>query len=59
LKGKPNFGAHATDGKKETCIKRRKINMQEENKRGAQVVKPNHDRVRVFYKDCKGYKPVK
>jgi hypothetical protein len=28
---RPNFGARATTGKKETCRKRRKSNMQEEN----------------------------
>jgi hypothetical protein len=30
-KGRPNFGARATGGKKEACRKRRKNNMQEEN----------------------------
>jgi hypothetical protein len=49
-KGRPNFGARTTGGKKETCRKRRKRNMQEEKKHGAQEDKPNHDRVRVFDK---------
>jgi hypothetical protein len=31
--------------------------MQEENKRGVQAGKPNHDRVRVFDKYCSDYKP--
>jgi hypothetical protein len=26
---------------------------------GEEAGKPNHDRVRVFDKDCNGYKPVK
>jgi hypothetical protein len=36
---------------KATC--KRKSNMCEK------AGKPNHDRVRVFDKDCNGYKPVK
>jgi hypothetical protein len=58
-KERPNFGAHATRGKKATCRKRRKSNIQGEKKRGVQVDKPNHDRVRVFDKDCNRYKPKK
>jgi hypothetical protein len=45
--------------RKTTCIKRRKSNMQEENPCGKEAGKPNHDRVRVFVKDCNGYKPIK
>lgn len=33
--------------------------MQEEEKCGKKAGKPNHDMVRVFVKDCNGYKPVK
>jgi hypothetical protein len=44
---------------KEACRKRRKSSMQEEKKRGEEADKPNHNRVRVFDKDCNGYKPVK
>jgi hypothetical protein len=47
------------DDKKEACRKRRKISMQEEKKCGAQADKTNHNRVRVFYKDCNRYNPVK
>jgi hypothetical protein len=32
--------------------------MQEENPRGEEAGKPNHDRVRVFIKDRNGYKPI-
>jgi hypothetical protein len=31
---RPNFGARATSGKKEACIKRRKRNMQEKKQCG-------------------------
>jgi hypothetical protein len=55
--GRPNFGARATGDKKAADRKRRKNNMQEENKCGAHEDKPNHDRVRVFDKDCNGYNP--
>jgi hypothetical protein len=37
---------------------KRKNNMQEEKQRGEKVGNPNHDRVRVFDKDCNGYKLV-
>jgi hypothetical protein len=33
-KGRPNFGARTTGGKKATCIKRRKSSMHEEKKNG-------------------------
>jgi hypothetical protein len=33
--------------------------MQEENPRGEEAGKPNHDRVRVSVKDCNDYKPEK
>jgi hypothetical protein len=59
LEGRPNFGARATSGKKATCRKRRKSNMQEEKPHGEEADKPNHIRVRVFDKDCNGYKLVK
>jgi hypothetical protein len=42
---------------KATC--RRKSNMKEEKKHGEKEGNPSHDRVRVFDKDCNGYKPVK
>jgi hypothetical protein len=57
LERRPNFGACTIDGKKATCKKRRKNNMQEEKQCGAQTNKPNHVRVRVFDQDCKGYNP--
>jgi hypothetical protein len=41
-KGRPNFGARATSGKKATCRKRRKSSMQEEKQCGVQEDKPNH-----------------
>jgi hypothetical protein len=56
---RPNFGAYAIAEKKEACRKRRKSNMQEKKQRGTQVGKPNHDRVRVFYKDCNECTPKK
>jgi hypothetical protein len=56
---RPNFGACTINGKKVACRKRRKSRMQEEKQRGAQAGKHNHNRVRVFYKDCKVYKPIK
>jgi hypothetical protein len=59
FKERPNFGAHTTSDKKETCIKKRKSSMQEEKQRGKQEGNPNHDRVRVFVKDCNCYKPIK
>jgi hypothetical protein len=37
----------------------RKSNMQEEKHARREGRKPNHDRVRVFDKDCNDYKPVK
>jgi hypothetical protein len=37
LERRPNFGAHAIDGKKETCRKRRKRNMQEEKQHVAHI----------------------
>jgi hypothetical protein len=43
----------------EACKKRRKSNMHEEKQRGAQADHPSCDRVRVFYKDCNNYKPIK
>jgi hypothetical protein len=46
-------------GKKTTCKKRRKISMQEEKQRGTQKDKANHDRVRVFDKNCNNYKAIK
>jgi hypothetical protein len=55
----PNFGARATSGKKTTCEKRRKNNMQEETSRGEEEGKLNHVRVRVFYKYCNEYNPIK
>jgi hypothetical protein len=55
----PNFGARAMSGKKETCKKIMKNNMQEETPRDDKEGNPNHVRVRVFDKDCNGYKPVK
>jgi hypothetical protein len=55
---RPNVGAQATCGRKETCSKRRKSNMKEENKHVVKAGKPNHDRVRVFDKDCNIYKPI-
>jgi hypothetical protein len=57
LERRINFGAHAIEGKKETCRKRRKNIMQKENKHGMQEGKPNHARVRVLDNDCNGYKP--
>jgi hypothetical protein len=33
--------------------------MHDEKQCGTQVGKPNHDKVRVFDKDCNGYKPIK
>jgi hypothetical protein len=56
---RPNFGVRATGGKKAACKKRRKNNMQKEKRHGTQADKPTHDRVRVFYKDCNDYKPIK
>ena len=44
--------------RKQNAEKRRKSSMQEEKKHGAQESKPNHDRVRVFNKDCNNYKPI-
>jgi hypothetical protein len=41
---------HAKKEGKATC---------KEKPRGEEEGKPNHDRVRVFDKDCNGYKPVK
>jgi hypothetical protein len=41
------------------CRKRRKSSMKEEKQRGAQAINPNHNRVRVFDKDCNDYKFVK
>jgi hypothetical protein len=38
---------------------RKENNMQEEKQSGTKACKPNHDRVRVFDKDCNDYKPVK
>jgi hypothetical protein len=35
LERRPNFGARTIDGKKATCRKRRKSNMQEEKQRGS------------------------
>jgi hypothetical protein len=35
---RPNFGARAIEGKKETCRKRRKSSMQDEKKRGTQSI---------------------
>jgi hypothetical protein len=58
-KGRPNFGVRSIDGKKSACRKRRKRSMQDEKQCGTQVGKPNHDKVRVFDKDCNGYKPIK
>jgi hypothetical protein len=49
----------AIGGRKEACRKRRKNNIHEEEKRGAHANMPNYGRVRVFVKDCNGYKPVK
>jgi hypothetical protein len=56
-KGRPNVGEQATGGKKATCRKRRKSNMQEEMQLGAKVGNPNQDRVRFFDKYCNDYKP--
>jgi hypothetical protein len=53
------FGSRATRGRKETCRKRRKTNMQEEKKRGTHADRINRDRVRVFDKHCNDYKPIK
>jgi hypothetical protein len=53
----PKFGAHAIGGKKATCKKRRKSSMQEEKQCVVQEGKPNHDRVRVFDKDCNDCNP--
>jgi hypothetical protein len=39
--------------------KKKKSNMQEEKPHGEEESKFNHDRVRVFYKDCNGHKLVK
>jgi hypothetical protein len=36
-----------------------KSNMQGEKQCGEKEGKPNHDRVRVFDKDCNVYKPIK
>jgi hypothetical protein len=46
-------------GRKATCRKIRKNNIQEKKKHGVKAEKPNHGRVRVFDKDCNGYKTVK
>jgi hypothetical protein len=58
LKKRSIFGAHALGGRKEACRKRRKSSMQEEKQRDTHADMPNHVRVRVFDKDCNGYKPV-
>jgi hypothetical protein len=58
LKKRSIFEACTLGGKKTTCIKRRKSNMQEEKQRGMHANKPNHVRVRVFGKYCNDYKPI-
>jgi hypothetical protein len=45
--------------RKQHAEKEGKASMQEEKQCGVQEDKPNHDRVRVFDKDCNGYKPIK
>jgi hypothetical protein len=59
LERRPNFGMRAIDGKKESCRKKRKNNMQEEKKHDVEADRPDHARVRVFDKYCNDYKPKK
>jgi hypothetical protein len=53
------LGARATGGKKEACRKRWKSSTQKKTQHGKKEEKPNRNRVRVFDKDCNGYKPEK
>jgi hypothetical protein len=45
--------------RKQHAEKRRKSSMQEEEQRDKKEGNPNHDRVRVFFKDCNDYEPIK